>query len=57
MNKCIICDRDIPNPIFKLDGRQHGKSTLLLYYNMRQTCCSDECCTKLIKQIQEELYE
>lgn len=56
MNKCVNCGKEIPTPAFKFGGRACGKSMMLLYYNIRQTCCSDECCTKIIEKIQEELY-
>lgn len=59
MDKCIKCGKELPIPAipaFKFGGRGHGKSMMLLYYNLRQMCCSDECCRKWIEKAEEELY-
>lgn len=56
MDKCINCDKEIPTPILKFGGRQHGQNMMLLYYNIRQMCCSDECCKEWIKKAEERIY-
>ena len=56
MYNCMHCNKEIPPPMFKDGGRQNGKSTMLLYYNIRQMCCSDKCFERTIKRIKERLY-
>jgi hypothetical protein len=56
MNKCINCNKEIEAPIFKFGGRQNGKTMMLLYYNIRQMCCCDECCKEFIRKAEEEIY-
>lgn len=56
MDKCINCGKEIPDPVFSLAGRRHGKNAMILYYNTRQMCCSNECFCKIMKEIEEEFY-
>jgi predicted ATPase len=56
MDKCINCGKEIPDPVFKWGGRGCGKTMMLLYYNIRQMCCSDECFWEFMKKAEEELY-
>lgn len=56
MDKCANCNTEIPTPVFKFGGRQNGKNTMLLYYNIRQACCSDECCREFIKKMEDVVY-
>ena len=55
MDKCINCDKDIPTPQFVFGGRANGKILTILYHNIRQMCCSDECCKEWIEKTEEEL--
>lgn len=56
MDKCISCGKEIPEPVFKFGGRNCGKNMMILYYNIRQACCSDECFWKFMKETEEEFY-
>ena len=53
-HRCINCDKDIPEPKFVVGGRQNGKIMTILYYNLRQMCCSDQCAREWLKKIEEE---
>ena len=55
MEKCINCGKDIPAPQFIFGGRANGKTLTILYHNIRQMCCSDECCREWIEKTEEDL--
>ena len=48
---CIVCGAKIPKPEFIFGGRGSGKTMMILNYNIKQTCCSDECFDKLVDEI------
>lgn len=56
-DKCMNCNKEIPMPVFKFGGRKYGKNISLFYYNLRQKCCSDECFSKMVEKIFDELLE
>ena len=51
---CIVCGKTIPKPKFSFGGRANGKTMMILNYNIRQICCSDECFQDIVMTIQND---